>query len=80
MKVGRLTGAPGNYYASPVAVDGKIYCVSQSGTVSIVKAGRNWELLASAALDEDCFATPALANGRVYVRTEASVFCFGQLF
>ena len=78
IKVGRLAGALGGYYASPVAVDGKIYCVSQSGTVSVVKAGRDWDLLATAPLDEDCFATPTLANGRVYVRTEASVFCFGQ--
>lgn len=78
IKIGRLPGALGNYYASPVAVDGKIYCISQSGTVSVVKAGRNWELLASTPLDEDCFATPALADSRVYVRTEASVFCFGQ--
>ncbi len=77
-KVGRLAGPLGNYYASPVAVDGKVDCVSFKGTVSVVKAGRDWELLATTPLDEDCFATPTLANGRLYLRTEASVLCFGR--
>jgi len=57
---------------------GKVYCISQSGTASVVKAGRDWELLATTPLDEDCFATPTLANGSLYLRTEASVLCFGK--
>ncbi len=73
----RLRGESSNYYASPVAGDGKIFIASHKGVIAVLKAGGQQELLAANALDEDIFATPAIANGRLYVRTVSALYCFG---
>ncbi|MBM3888838.1 MAG: hypothetical protein FJ388_06890, partial [Verrucomicrobia bacterium] len=70
--------ASGNYYASPVAADGKIYIVSEKGKVTVLSAGPEPKVLSQSALDERCLATPAIAAGRLYVRTENNLFCFGS--
>jgi outer membrane protein assembly factor BamB len=76
LKQARLEGAPGAYYSSPVASDGKIYAVSEEGKVAVVRAGAQWELLAVNALDEGAKATPAIVDGKLYVRTYAALYCF----
>jgi len=76
-EIGRVTDR-GQYYASPVAGDGKVYVVSRNGTVSIVRAAQAWEELAATKLGETTFATPAIADGKVYVRTDAHLYCFGE--
>jgi len=73
----RLRDAIGDYYASPVAGDGKIYFVNKDGKVSVIRAGAKWEMLSSGDLDEQVIATPAIAGGRIYVRTEGTLYCFG---
>jgi len=75
-KQGRLPGALDQYFASPVAADGKLFGLSQSGHLVVVKAGADWEVMAVNDLDEQCFATPALADGRVYVRTHSALYAF----
>jgi outer membrane protein assembly factor BamB len=60
-----------------VAGDGKIFLASHSGVVSVLRASGRQELLASNSLDEEIFATPAIANGRLYVRTVSALYCFG---
>lgn len=65
------------YYASPVAGDGKIYLFDKKGQFSVVKAGADWEELSWGKLNEAIFATPAIADGRIYVRTEKQLYCFG---
>jgi outer membrane protein assembly factor BamB len=78
LKQGRLKGALDSYYASPVAADGKVFFVSEAGKVAVVKAGGNdWEVLAVNDLGEECYATPAIAGGRIYVRTRSSLYSFG---
>lgn len=72
----RLHGALDNYFASPIAADGNLYMVSQSGHVAVLKAGRVPELLAVNDLDDECFATPAVAPGRLYVRSRSALYCF----
>ncbi len=76
LKQGRLGGALGAYYASPVAADGKIYAASEDGKVAVIRAGGQWELLAVNALDDGSRATPAIAGGRLYVRTYSALYCF----
>jgi outer membrane protein assembly factor BamB len=76
-KQGRLRGAVDKYYASPVAADGKIFLVGNSGVVTILKAGADQEILSVNELDDECFATPAIADGRVYIRTRGTLYCFG---
>jgi outer membrane protein assembly factor BamB len=79
LKQERLRGALDSYFASPVAAEGKVYFVSETGKVTVVKAGGNdWEILAVNDLGEECYATPAIADGRIYIRTRSSLYSFGQ--
>lgn len=75
---GRLKDAMDRYYASPVAGDGKIYCAGRSGVVSVLPIGGSLEPLAVNHLGEDITATPALADGRIYLRTAQALYCFGN--
>ncbi|MHC5065756.1 MAG: outer membrane protein assembly factor BamB family protein [Planctomycetota bacterium] len=74
---GRIEGTNDGFYASPVAGDDKIYMVSLSGMVAVLAAGGSIETLAVNELDEPCYATPAIAGGRIYLRTELALYCFG---
>ncbi len=78
IKQGRLTGALEGYYSSPVGADGKVYLASQGGKVVVLKAGGQWEILAVNELDAECYATPAVAGGRLYIRTRQTLYCFGR--
>jgi outer membrane protein assembly factor BamB len=73
----RVRGVSDEYYASPVAGDGKIFLASHKGVVTVLRAGGQQEVLAANALDEEIFATPAIADGRLYVRTVSAIYCFG---
>jgi outer membrane protein assembly factor BamB len=76
LKQGRLRDAVDSYYASPVAGDGKVYFVSRSGIASVLKAGAQQELVSVSDLAEEVAATPALADGRLYLRTRGALYCF----
>ena len=78
VKQGRLRDAISGYYASPVAGDGKIYFASEDGKVSILEAGEDWQVLQTAEFGEDIFATPAIADARLYIRTSSRLYCFGR--
>ena len=73
----RLRDAADSYYASPVAADGKIFLVSELGKVSVLAADGSLRVLAVNDLDDVAYATPAIAGGRLYVRTQATLYCFG---
>jgi len=77
VKQGRLKGAIDKYFASPVGADGKVFLVSQDGTVSVVQAKGDWEILSVNPMDDEVFATPAIADGRIYLRTKGTLYCFG---
>jgi outer membrane protein assembly factor BamB len=77
IKQGRLHGAIDKYFASPVAADDKVFLIGQGGQVSVLKAAAEWEVLAVNELDDECFATPAIADGRIYIRTRSALYCFG---
>lgn len=70
--------ASGDYYSSAVAADGRIYVASQRGTVVVMAAGDALKVLARNDLREPIFATPAIIDGRLYLRTEKHLFVFGQ--
>jgi outer membrane protein assembly factor BamB len=76
-KQARLRGAVDSYYASPVAGDGKVYIVSRSGIVAILKADDEQQVLSVNELDDEVYATPAIAGRRIYIRTRGALFCFG---
>lgn len=77
VKQGRAPEALGQYYASPVAADQKVYLAGVDGNVTVLKAGASWEVLGVNKLGEAIRATPALSGGRIYVRTEKALYCFG---
>jgi outer membrane protein assembly factor BamB len=71
-------GAPGYYYSSPVATDRKIYIASEDGQVVVLEAGDRLNVLARNKLDGPIYATPALADDTIYVRTENYLYAFGR--
>ncbi|HYO84765.1 MAG TPA: PQQ-binding-like beta-propeller repeat protein [Bryobacteraceae bacterium] len=73
----RLKDAVGQYYASPVAADGKVYFVSKDGKTTVVKASPEWTIMSSGDLGEDVIATPAISGKRLFVRTASALYCFG---
>ncbi|MBI3678844.1 MAG: PQQ-binding-like beta-propeller repeat protein [Acidobacteria bacterium] len=76
IKQGRLHGALSQYFSSPVGADDKVYVISQAGNAVVLKAGGEWEVLKVNDLDDECHATPAIADGKMYLRTRSSLYCF----
>jgi outer membrane protein assembly factor BamB len=72
----RLHG--GRYRASPVYAGGKIYCTARDGTTSVVQAGPKFQLLAANKLPDQIAASPAISNGRIYLRGFATLYAVGQ--
>jgi outer membrane protein assembly factor BamB len=67
----------GRFYASPVCVNGWIYLVTRDGEVIVLEAGPEYKVLAKSTLPEISDATPAIANGRMYIRTLNHLICIG---
>jgi len=78
IKQGRLHGAIDKYFASPVAADDKVYLIGQGGQVSVLKAMGEWEVLGVNEMDDEVYATPAIADGRIYIRTRSALYAFGK--
>ena len=52
--------------------------MSQSGVVTVLDAARDQEILFTGEMDDEVYATPALAGGRVFLRTRGALYCFGS--
>jgi hypothetical protein len=78
LKQGRLAGALDTYYASPVAARGHLYFLSQPGRMTVVKAGAEWEPVASVDFEDEAYATPAVVGNALYVRTRNALYCIGE--
>jgi outer membrane protein assembly factor BamB len=74
----RLPHRGDGFSASPVAADGRIYLASESGSVFVVKAGDEFELLASNAIGEPMMATPAISGGMLLIRGAKHLFAIGN--
>lgn len=72
----RIKDAIGEYMSQPVAGDGKIYLINTEGKISVLRAGADWEKLSSGDMNEQVVATPAIAGGRIYLRTAGKLYCF----
>ena len=68
----------GRFHSSPVRVGDRLYCASLDGEVVVIAADKEYKLLARNKLDEPVQATPAVANNRIYFRTDSSLICLGQ--
>ena len=68
--------AAGAFTASPVANNGRVYIPSEEGDIYVVKAGPAYELLATNRMEAPVLATPAISEGRLFVRTPAHLMAF----
>ena len=72
------TGSPGGYFASPILVDGRIYIASDRGTVTVLKAGDSFEVLARNELGEPIHASPAASDNTLYFRSSRHLWAFAE--
>lgn len=68
----------GNYSASPLFADGKIYFPNQEGTVNVVKPGKTFTLLATNQLDASFMASPLAFDGSLVLRSDTALYRFGR--
>ena len=66
-------GSDAAIISSLVAAEGKVYCASEDGTVYVLAAGPDFEVLARNKMGQPCFATPAISQGVIYFRTTESL-------
>ena len=69
---------PGNYSASPVLAEGRIYFLNEAGLTTVVRADRVFEVLSSNDLAEKSLASPTPDDGSMYVRTETKLHRIGR--
>ena len=68
----------GKFYSSPVLVGERIYVFDRAGKGFVLKAGREFELLAENELEHGAFATPVICRGRILLRTLETLYCLGE--
>lgn len=68
----------GDFRASPSLVGDKLYVLDMKGMMRIFQAGLEFKELGKCELGEECFASPAFADGRIYIRGAANLYCIGQ--
>jgi outer membrane protein assembly factor BamB len=74
----RLEPVGSGFSASPVAADGRLYLSNEDGDMIVVRAGREFERIATNTMGELLMATPALSEGVMYVRSSGSLFAIGR--
>lgn len=75
---GERLDASGEYYASAVTANDRVYVASQRGTISVLDTrSDNLKVLARNDLKAPVFATPAIVDGVIYVRTDKELMAFG---
>lgn len=69
----------GTYFSSPICVNGYVYCVSRIGEAVVFRAtGEKLDVVGRCALGEGSQATPAVASGRLFLRTTGNLICIGD--
>ncbi len=70
----RVPGAR-QFAASPWAYDGKVFCLDQEGSTHVIQAGSEFKVLATNPVGEICWASPAIAQGALFLRGAEHLFC-----
>ena len=71
------TRGRGTHYASPIIADGKLFSVAGNGTITVMSLGAKPKILAVNDIGDDTYATPAIVDGILYVRTHKKLYAFG---
>ena len=69
---------PGTYSGSPVLADGKIYVTNEDGLTTVVAAGPKFEVVAENPLNDYVLSSPAISDGRIYIRTAQHLYAIGK--
>lgn len=69
---------PGDYSGSPVLADGKIYVTGEDGLTTVVAAGPKFEVLAENPLNDHVLSSPAISDGRIFIRTDHYLYAIGK--
>jgi outer membrane protein assembly factor BamB len=77
LKRARL-GEGAKYYASPIAAGGRILLLDTEGKLAITTAQADWKVLGTNNLNDRCYATPAIANDRIFIRGDSVLYCLGN--
>jgi outer membrane protein assembly factor BamB len=67
-----------SFTASPWAYNGKIFCLGEDGDTYVVKAGPEFEVVGINRVEELCLATPAVADGKLLLRTASRLYCIAR--
>jgi hypothetical protein len=68
----------GRHHASPVLVEGLVFFINDDGQINAIKPGAKFERVAAYELGEQCYASPAISDGQVFLRGFKHLFCFGR--
>lgn len=68
----------GKQYSSPVLADGLVYMPNDEGIITVIKPGPSFEVVAKNSIGESMNASPAISNGKIYLRGAKNIFCIGQ--
>ncbi len=66
------------FSSSPVVVDDRVYLTDKKGKTMVIKLGDKYESLGVNALGEPCVSTPAIPEGRIYLRSDKNLYCIGK--
>ena len=67
-------GNAGEYFASPITGDGKVYVAGENGTIVVLRSGGDFELLSLNDMRESIIGTPAISDGRLFIRTRTRLY------
>ena len=71
----RVTTTKSAFSASPVYADGRIYLLSEAGETTVLAPGAEFKVLSRNPLGEKCQASPAISRGRIFIRSDKTLFC-----
>lgn len=65
----------GAFWASPYAFDGAVFCPADNGITYVLNAGKDFELITTNELEGRFWATPAVVNNSIYIRSAKKLYC-----
>ena len=68
----------GMQYSSPVIAEGLVYMPNDEGVITVIKPGPKFEYIAKNLIGEKMFASPAISNGKIYLRGYQHLFCISK--
>jgi outer membrane protein assembly factor BamB len=70
----------GDFKASPIAADGRVYFLNTRGVCTVISTGDHPEKLAENEIDDETISSPAISDGRIYLRGRKALWCIGKDF